>query len=379
MKTFDEIIEKDILISDYLDTFKLVNDELDYKNIKNEDVLFFDIETTGLNVSKTNLYLIGYVYFKDSKWHYCQLFGETIKDEKLILESFKDICRKYKYLIHFNGNHFDVPYINQKCLDHGIELYLNNLISLDIYLLVKQFKKHLGLPNCKQKTIEDLIGITREDKFNGGELIPQYYEYMKTKDKVLEKNLLLHNAEDCIGMLKILDIMDYIKLVEFLSTGDYEVSINLEKSKDLISFSLVPHTASKLNEIYLNEFNLRNYNIKIANNEILLKGKLYDGILKHYFEDYQNYYYVKETDTAIHKSVAKYLKPDEREKAKAATCYLKKEGIFIPIFGEIKDDLIFKTDNKDTNNYILFISEDCIKDVNDIEVYLKNSLINLSN
>ncbi len=120
-----------------------------------------------------------------------------------------------------------------------MNLFLNNLISIDIYSLVKLFKTHLGLKNCKQKTIEDLLGITREDKFNGGELIPQYFEYMKTNDEVLLHNLLLHNAEDCIGMLKLLDITDYIKLVMLISQGNYKINITTSSSSESFNFSLI--------------------------------------------------------------------------------------------------------------------------------------------
>mgnify|MGYP003298114201 CR=1 FL=1 len=118
-------------------------------------------------------------------------------------------------------------------------LYVNDLISIDIYQLVKLYKVHLGLRNCKQKTIEELLKITREDIFNGGELIPQYFEYMKTKSDELLNNLLLHNAEDCIGMLKLLEITDYLKLVEYISHGNYDV--NIISNKYINYFINSPH------------------------------------------------------------------------------------------------------------------------------------------
>lgn len=374
MKIIDEIIEKDIQVNKYLDIFKITNSDINYREIKNEEVIFFDIETTGLNVSKTNLYLIGFVYFKDSKWHYCQLFGDSIKDEESILLKFETICSSYKYLIHFNGDHFDIPYINEKCNTHGISRYLDNLISIDLYLLVKLYKAHLGLKNCKQKTIEDLLSITREDKFNGGELIPQYFAYMKSHDEELYRNLLLHNAEDCMGMLKLLEITDYIKLVEFIQNGTYDLKISNSKDSDFFSFTLIPDNFRDLENINSNVFKFRNYNIAIANNELVFKTSLYDNELKHFFKDYQNYYYVPSKDTAIHKSVAKFMDSGNREKCKAANCYVIQSGIFIPIFGEIEDTLVFKEDNKSTNNFILFISETDIKDVNDLVSCLKNSL-----
>ena len=58
------------------------------------------------------------------------------------------------------------------------------------------------------------------------------------------------------------------------------------------------------------------------------------------------------------KRLAKYISSDDRVKAKNSNCYVRTNGIFLPIFGPLSDSLIFKTDYKDANNYILFISKD---------------------
>ena len=56
---------------------------------------------------------------------------------------------------------------------------------------------------------------------------------------------------------------------------------------------------------------------------------VYSDELKHFFDDYRNYYYIPSDDTAIHKSVAQFNEPSNREKAKASTCYQRKKGLFI--------------------------------------------------
>ena len=70
------------------------------------------------------------------------------------------------------------------------------------------------------------------------------------------------------------------------------------------------------------------------------------------------YYYIPSKDMAMHKTIAKYISSDDRVKAKNSNCYVRTNGIFLPIFGPLSDSLIFKTDYKDANNYILFISKD---------------------
>ena len=42
-----------------------------------EDLLFFDIETTGFSGDYSNLYLIGCTYYKDGGWRLIQWFADT--------------------------------------------------------------------------------------------------------------------------------------------------------------------------------------------------------------------------------------------------------------------------------------------------------------
>lgn len=51
----------------------------------------------------------------------------------------------------------------------------------------------------KQKSIEQFLGVHREDKYNGGQLIDVYREYLHTHEKFLFDLLILHNADDLQG------------------------------------------------------------------------------------------------------------------------------------------------------------------------------------
>ena len=54
--------------------------------------------------------------------------------------------------------------------------------------------------------------------------------------------------------------------------------------------------------------------------------------MKHFFSDYRNYFYLPDEDRAIHRDVAIFVDPEHREKARAATCYQKARGTFLPQF-----------------------------------------------
>ena len=52
----------------------------------------------------------------------------------------------------------------------------------------------------KQKSIEQFLGLAREDKYNGGQLIEVYREYLMTHESFLYDLLILHNEDDLKGM-----------------------------------------------------------------------------------------------------------------------------------------------------------------------------------
>ena len=85
------------------------------EEITPSDVLFLDIETTGLTAKNSNLFLIGCIYYKDDEWHTVQWLAENYEEELQVLTSFFEFLKEYRFLIHYNGNQFDIPYLQQKC------------------------------------------------------------------------------------------------------------------------------------------------------------------------------------------------------------------------------------------------------------------------
>ena len=53
-----------------------------------EDILFIDIETTGLSARNSSLYLVGVVFFKDDTWNYTQWLAENYDEELQLLTAF---------------------------------------------------------------------------------------------------------------------------------------------------------------------------------------------------------------------------------------------------------------------------------------------------
>ncbi|MBR2190747.1 MAG: ribonuclease H-like domain-containing protein [Eubacterium sp.] len=175
-----------------------------------DKILYFDIETTGLSRKYCSIYLIGAMYFDEGKWMYAQWFADNYNDEANVIMAFQKFIKDYDCLIHFNGNSFDIPFVKERAEKYNIDLDLDRLKSVDIYKDISSLKNILNLPNLKQKTLEEAIGIKRMDPFSGGELVEVYKEYVRTKDQKLIYPLLLHNREDVLYMGKITEFLLFV-------------------------------------------------------------------------------------------------------------------------------------------------------------------------
>jgi hypothetical protein len=66
-----------------------------------------------------------------------------------------------------------------------------------------------------------------------------------------------------------------------------------------------------------------------------LRVPVWEGELRYFLPDYQNYYYLPDEDMAIHKSVAAFVDKKFRKPARPANCYTRKSGLFLPQYEAI--------------------------------------------
>jgi len=338
------------------DTFDFEISNLELLDGSKEDIVFFDIETTGFSAKSTALYLIGVVYYKNNTWSITQWFSENPQNEPIVLASFFEFIQNFKTIVHFNGEGFDMPYLISKLAKYNLPYSFKDFHSFDIFKHTRKVHKLLKLENYKQKTIEKYLGIERTDKFSGGELINVYNQYLITKDDELLHVLLLHNKDDIVGMLQLLPILSYSLITEgkyVINSIETNTVIDFEgvESKESIFIgtldTTIPKRVSFGNDIFY---------LTASNNSLKLRVKVYTGELKYFYSNYKDYFYLPEEDTSIHKSIAFYVDKNYRTKAKAANCYSKKTGMFLPQFDEIVNPY-FKIDYNDKLTY--FELEDC--------------------
>lgn len=339
-----------IQLDDYCVSYPLEN------HVPLEKALFIDIETTGFTARSSYLYLIGCAFYSAGNWYTRQWFAENYSEEVDLLKAFFEFAKDYSYLIHFNGNNFDLPYITQKCQQLGLPYNFDDFEGLDIYRRISPYRHFLKLTNCKQKTIEQFLGIDRLDPFGGGELIGIYHEYVKKPTDYSEKSLLLHNEDDLKGMLELLPILAYYDLFNS-DVRAKKVQANTYKDlagnrrQELIMTVALPIELPK--EISASG---KGCYFKGVGNEGQLRVPICEGELKYFYSNYKDYYYLPTEDIALHKSVASFVDKEHRVPATATTCYTRKYSTYLPQWDTVVEPF-FKRDYKDKEMYFELTDE----------------------
>ena len=373
-----------------------------FRNISLEDTLLYDIETTGLNPKSSQLYLLGILLFHKENSELIQYFAESVLDEEEILEQFFQLCKAKKVLISFNGEGFDNRFVESMAKSYGkLPLHLN-LKQLDLFKLIRKRKKFYGLESCSLKSCERFLGIHREDRCNGGELISVYREYLQNKDSEKKNLLLLHNREDIQNLPALFSFLAYenifqgnvrfqraeileseeIKNIKYhhqtknpLETAHLELESSLQIKKLELEEAEKSRTAKKLClQYYLPSpvpvpltLAPKNYLLEIKDKSLILTVPLYQGELCYFFKDYKDYEFIPSEDRAVHKSLASMYPKEMREKAKASTAYQKMKASFLPVFQE--KEKVFKKTYQDKNCFIPF-KGDAFESINPVEYLL---------
>ncbi len=287
-----------------------------------EEMLLFDIETTGLSPASDTIYCIGCGWRDGGEACVELFFAEDPGEESEVIESFFQLADTHPVLVTFNGTTFDIPFLKKRCAQ-GFPEYDEHI---DLYRAVRGMRNLLGLGSCKQKSVEQFLGCSREDKYSGGELIEFYRQYVSSRDPGLLAPILLHNREDVRGMFDLLSVLAYLQFRD----GRYEITDVIEEADGTgrrLGIKLRPDLPLP-QSIHLSG---EAASMILDCGAAMVSFPVRHGTLKHFFGDTENYYYLPEEDEAVHKSVGKYVESSHRTRATKKNCYTKKECDYIDL------------------------------------------------
>lgn len=288
----------------------------------NRGMLFFDIETTGLSASRNRIYLVGLGWLDENEGKDCitvmQYLAENAADEAAVLDATLAIAsdQRFESLVTFNGTTFDLPFFEKRCEKHAVDLNATDPISalhhVDLYRTIHPIRHFFPMEHFRQKDYEALLGIGREDQYDGGKLVSVYHRFEKTKKQADCDLLCLHNKEDLFGMFHLISLLACLQVKEDVcveslqATSANEVSIRFRLDVPVpVSIRQLKTTGSLL---------LR----KTSGLAVL---PLYKGGLRCYLPNPKDYFYLTAENTVVHKSVGQFVDPAFRRKAEPEECF----------------------------------------------------------
>jgi uncharacterized protein YprB with RNaseH-like and TPR domain len=193
-----------------------LGDALDYVSRKTKapcsprDLLFTDIETTGLS-SSTPLFLIGTLRQRSGGAQVELFLARGFEEERAALAAFHEIAEG-KTLVTFNGERFDWPYIEGRSLRCGVEI-ARPRAHFDLLPHARR-KWRSMVPNCRLQTLEYfLCHRKREGDIPSSQIPAQYLKFAERyaasgRGAHLLAPIVHHNIWDVLTMADLLRRFD---------------------------------------------------------------------------------------------------------------------------------------------------------------------------
>jgi uncharacterized protein YprB with RNaseH-like and TPR domain len=174
------------------------------------DLLFMDIETTGLS-SGSPLFLIGTLRAKDGHALIELFLARGYGEEKAAIKGFLEI-NEGKTLVTFNGKSFDWPYIEGRALRYRLPVSKPRA-HFDLLHHARRRWRPL-VPNCRLQTLEHFLCNRKRDGDIPSSQIPMQYRDFAERFNATGRGAYLlapiihHNAWDVLTMADLLQRID---------------------------------------------------------------------------------------------------------------------------------------------------------------------------
>ncbi|MDR0570830.1 MAG: ribonuclease H-like domain-containing protein [Clostridiales Family XIII bacterium] len=171
----------------------------------------FDIETSGLSPARSKIVIGGALTPDVGGCRLRQFFSEGAHEERDLLALYADVLNGADVVFSYNGDAFDIPFVNARLRERRMEAAFAGCLSIDLYKVARNFTGLRGkLPNLKQKSVEDYLGLwkNRTDRISGADSVSLYYEYLAAPTPDLLRRLLLHNSDDVRQLTRLLRLLD---------------------------------------------------------------------------------------------------------------------------------------------------------------------------
>lgn len=172
------------------------------------DVMFFDLETTGLGL-RARIFLTGCLYWEGTGLRLHQEFASDLPQEREVLDRLRTRIERRPRLVTYNGRSFDVPLLRRRLSFHSLPPLPDSLVVED--LLHRTRRAHgKGLPNCRLGTVERLVlGKLRGGQdVSGAEAPLRFQDFLATGRRDLLDPVVYHNRIDLTTLAGLRWLLD---------------------------------------------------------------------------------------------------------------------------------------------------------------------------
>lgn len=191
-----------------------INLEFMEGTINATDLIFYDIETTGLSTGGGSQIMLATIGWIDNKKNFIieQLFIENLSYEKKLI-SYLNKKIENKILVTYNGKSFDYPMLKSRNIFLNRFEKDNSFIApqiinhIDLYHFTRRFFRS-KLSSCKLSTVEnELLSIERHGDIPGSEIPDIYFDFLEDKNYDKLEGVFYHNEMDVFSLLTLLDYL----------------------------------------------------------------------------------------------------------------------------------------------------------------------------
>lgn len=245
-----------------------LNDYIKNSNIFSKKYIVLDIETSGVSRIHSKVLVAG-ILFSDGKFIQYAITDEN--EEKELLEELSQILND-QYIITFNGDIFDIPFIKSRMEFHGLEPFIEQS-SFDIRRYLIKNKYITDINSFSLKEVENYHEIKRFEDFELDSDI-DFYTFEEFKNDKFEK-ILLHNKYDVINTNALLDLVNKIEESKNIYLNERTIKIDSifhEKNILEIKGNIIPEIMDYFIEGH-------NYSLSINNSSFKLRLHIIEGFL----------------------------------------------------------------------------------------------------